>query len=252
MFTTADIVLGLLAALIVGLSKTAIPGAGLLATPLLAHTFHGRTLPGAAIGILLLADLFAVKTYRHATRWDVLRPLAPWVAAGFAVGAAFFVAVGKSSRTLDVVIGVLILLVVVLQADRMVRKRPPTNATHLAASFYGVTGGFATFISNNAGPILNTYLSRLGLAKEAFIGTSSWFYFVVNLAKIPLYLALGAWSTGGGFFSRRSMLFDLVAAPGVFLGVWLGRRLFHRIHQTQFLGIVLVLSAIGAVKLLIG
>jgi uncharacterized protein len=252
MLSSSDLLIGLLAAFIVGLSKTAIPGAGLLATPLLALTFHGRGLPGAALGILIFADLFAVRAYRHATRWDVLRPLAPWVAAGFAIGAAFFVAIGKSGRRLDVAIAVMILMIVAIQSWRLIRRKPPTGHSTAAAGFYGTTGGFATFVSNNAGPILNTYLSRLGLEKEAFIGTSSWFYFVVNVAKIPIYLALGAFSTGGSFFTKRSLLFDLAAVPGVLLGVWLGRRIFHRIKQQHFLLIVLVLSAAGAIKLLVG
>ncbi len=252
MLSPTHILVGLLAAFIIGLSKTAIPGAGLLATPVLAVVFHGRSLPGAALGILLFADLFAVRAYKHATRWDVLRPLAPWVAAGFVVGAAFFIAVGKSSRSLDIAIAIMILVMVTIQSWRLVRRKPPTGHSAAAAGFYGTAGGFATFISNNAGPILNTYLSRLGLAKEEFIGTSAWFYFVVNVAKVPIYVALGIWSSGGAFFSGQSMLFDLAALPGVLAGVWLGRRLFHRIKQAHFLLIVLVLSAVGAIKLLIG
>jgi uncharacterized protein len=252
MLTNGDIALALLAAFIIGLSKTAIPGAGLLATPVVAVTFHGRALPGAALGILLMADVFAVRAYRHDTRWDVLRPLIPWVTGGFALGAWFFIVIGKSGRTLDVVIACLILLIVALQTWRIIRKSPPAAASLSAAGFFGTTGGFATFVSNNAGPILNTYFTRLGLSKEEFIGTSSWFYFVVNLAKIPVYLALGWWSVGGSFVTKRSLLFDAVAIPGVLVGVFLGRWLFPRIRQQTFLGIVLVLSAAGALKLLAG
>ena len=252
MLTGSTVVVALLAAFILGLSKTAIPGGGLLATPVIATVFHGRALPGAALGILLMADVFAVRAYRQSARWDVLKPLAPWVALGFVAGAAFFIAIGQSSRSLDISIAIMILLIVMLQSWRLLRKSPPAAPTLAAAGFFGTTGGFATFVSNNAGPILNTYFTRLGLSKEDFIGTSSWFYFIVNLSKVPIYLGLQWWSSGVAFFTRRSLVFDLVALPGVIAGVTLGKWLFHRVRQQDFLIMVLVLSAIGAVKLLAG
>lgn len=253
MLSLADVVIGLVAAVVIGLSKTAVPGSGLLATPLIALTFTGRQISGATIVLLLIADVFAVRFYRQHARWDVLRGLAPWVVVGFAAGAWFYVSVGSRTRTIDVVIAVMILVIVVLQAQRLVRRRPATGASRSGAAFYGSTGGFATFVSNNAGPILNSYLMGMGLDKDEFIGTSSWFYFVVNVTKLPIYVVLGAWShRGGHFFTHRSLLFDLAALPGVLAGLWIGRRLYRRIDQRTFIVVVLGLSAAGAVKLLIG
>jgi len=250
--STADLLIGALAGLIVGLSKTALPGDALLATPLIAVVFDGRAIPGATLPILLAADLFAVRWYRHATRWDLLASLAVWVAAGFVAGAWFFVAVGAGGRTLDVVIGVSILAMVLFQALRMIRRAEPVDPSIGAAAFYGTAGGFTTFVSNNAGPILNTHLLRLGLDKEELIGTSAWFYFAVNVAKIPIYLGLGWWSTGGHFFTTTTLWFDLRVVPAVLVGVVTGRSLFHRVPQRTFLVIVLVLAGAAAIKLLAG
>jgi len=252
MFSTGDWILGVVAALIVGLSKTALPGAGLLATPLLAMVFTGRAIPGATLPILLTADVFAVRWYRHSTRWDLLRPFAPWVALGFVAGAWFFIVVGAGGRTLNLSIGVMILAIVALQAWRMIRRVQPVPRSTGADAFYGTTGGFATFVSNNAGPILNTHLLRLGLDKRELVGTSAWFYFVVNVVKVPIYLGLGAWSHGGGFFSRNTLGYDAVLVPAVVVGVFGGRRVFDRIPQRTFLVVVLVLAAGGAVKLIAG
>jgi uncharacterized membrane protein YfcA len=83
------------------------------------------------------------------------------------------------------------------------------------------------------------------------VGTSAWLYFLINVSKIPIYLALGAWSTGGSFFTADSLLFDLIVMPGVVAGVYSGKALFHHIPQRAFLVIVLLLSAAGAVKLLL-
>jgi uncharacterized protein len=252
-FTTTDYVFGALAAVIIGLSKTAIPGSGLLATPLIASVFAGRLIPGGLLPILLVADLFAVRWYRDSVRWDVLKPMAAWVALGFAAGTAFFVMLGRADRTLEVVIALCILTMTFLQAMRLIRRTPPAEPSFRAAALFGTSGGFTTFVSNNAGPIMNAHLLRLGLGKQELIGTSSWFYFLVNAAKVPVYLAIGWWaSSGGHFFTADSLRFDALVAPGVVVGVIAGRQLVDRIPQRVFVIVVLVLSDLASLKLLVG
>lgn len=251
MFTPEAVIVGIIAALVVGLSKTALPGAGLLSVPLVAMIVEGRLIAGASLPLLLVADLFAVSWYRHHTRWDLLRPLVIWVAAGFALGITFYVAVGSSLRVIDVAIGVIVLVMVAIQLWRMWRRHPPKPATPRDAVVYGSAGGFTTFVSNSAGPVMNTYLVGLGLGKEEQVGTSAWFYFAVNVAKIPFYLALGAWTSGGTFFTGDTLLWNLAMVPAIVAGVYLGRAVFRHIPQETFVMLVLVLSAAGGIKLLI-
>ena len=170
MFTTEAIVIGAIAALVVGFSKTAIPGAGLLAVPLVASIVEGRLIAGASLPLLLVADVFAVSWYRRHTRWELLRPLAIWVAVGFGFGIAFFIAVGNDLHLIDIAIGVIILVMVVIQVWRMIRRRPPQPARPRDAVVYGSAGGFTTFVSNSAGPVMNTYLVGLGLDKDEQVG----------------------------------------------------------------------------------
>jgi uncharacterized protein len=250
-FTAGNLILGALAGLIVGLSKTALPGGALVVTPIVGAFVSGRLLPGTVLPLLIAADLFAVSWYHRHARWDLLRPMILSVAAGFAVGTAFFVAVGSSTRLIDIVIGCSILLIVAIQVWRIIRKSKPTQATATSAALYGSTGGFTTFVANAAGPILNTYLVGLGLGKEELIGTSAWFYFAVNVAKVPVYAAIGGLSHGGHFFTANSLAFDAACIPAVLVGLFSGRTLFHRLPERAFLVAVLVLSAAGAVKLLL-
>jgi len=249
-FTAEALTLGVIAALVVGLSKTAIPGAGLLSVPLVASVVDGRLIAGASLPMLIVADLFAVRWYRHHTRWDLLRPLVVWVAVGFGVGVAFYVAVGDGVRPIDVTIGGIVVLMVVIQLWRMARRRPPRPATPRDAAVYGTAGGFTTFVSNSAGPVMNTYLVGLGLDKESQVGTSAWFYFAVNVAKIPLYLGLGWLTDGGHFFTAESLLWNLSMVPAIVAGVYAGRWLLPRISQETFVILVLVLSALGGLRLL--
>jgi uncharacterized protein len=250
-FTLTGLAVGAVAAFLVGLSKTALPGAAIIATPLLATVVHGRAIAGTTLPILLTADLFAVAWYRQDARWDLLRPLFTPVAVGFVLGASFFIAVGTATRPVDVTIGVIVLSMVAIQVVRSVRRTAAAEPTVGSTAVYGTAGGFTTFVSNTAGPIMNTYLVRLGLGKHEMIGTSAWFYFVVNVTKVPVYVALGRWSAGGPFFTRESLAYDLALVPMVVLGAYGGRRLFPHLPQQLFLGLVLVLSAAGAVKLLL-
>ena len=251
MFTLGNLILGSIAALVVGMSKTAFPGAGLVATPIVATIVTGRAIPGTTLPLLLAADVFAVSWYSRHARWDLLRPMIISVAVGFAAGATFFAIVGSSTRPIEIVIGLSILLMAVIQTWRMYRRYEPVRPTPLDAAVYGSAGGFTTFVANAAGPVLNTYLVRLGLGKDELVGTSAWFYFTVNLAKVPVYVALGAWSSGGPFFTGTSLTFDAVLLPAVVVGVFGGRNVLHKLPEKAFVIGVLVLSAAGAVKLLL-
>jgi uncharacterized protein len=250
-FTAGNLILGSLAGLIVGLSKTALPGAALVASPLIATVVAGRLIPGTTLPILLAADVFAVTWYRRHARWDLLRPMIISVSIGFAAGAAFFAIVGSSTRPIEIVIGVSIMLVVAVQSRRMISGQQPVAPTAAAAAVYGSTGGFTTFVANAAGPILNTYLVSLGLNKEEMVGTSAWFYFAVNVAKVPVYVALGELTSGGRFITGTTLAFDAALLPAVLVGLFGGRTLFHRLPERAFLIGVLVLSAAGAIKLLL-
>jgi uncharacterized membrane protein YfcA len=250
-FTVGNLILGSVAALIVGLSKTAFPGAALVATPIIATMVSGRAIAGTTLPILITGDVFAVIWYGHHTRWDLLRPMIIAVMAGFAAGATFFAVVGSSTRPIELVIGVCILLIAGVQTWRLVRRAQPVPPTAATAAVFGSSGGFTTFVANAAGPILNTYLVRLGLGKEELVGTSAWFYFAVNIAKVPVYLALGYWSTGGTFFTGTTLAFDAVLLPAVLIGLFSGRRLLHKLPEKGFLVGVLVLSVAGSIKLLL-
>jgi uncharacterized protein len=251
-FTLSNVMIGCVAALIVGLSKTAIPGGGLLATPLFAMVVSGRLIAGITLPVLVLADLFAMRWYGQHRRNDVLRPLVIPVVVGFVAGAAFFVVVGSGGRVLDVLIAVIVLMMVAIQSVRLIQAKDPVASTPSVAAAVGTTGGFTTFVANAAGPVVNTYFSGLGLSKLDLIGSSAVFYFVVNVSKVPVYLLLGWFSDGGSFFTAESLRFDAILVPAVLFGVFGGRWLLPRIPQRVFSIAVLVFAAVAAVRLLVG
>ncbi len=251
MFTAGGLIAGAIAAFFIGISKTGIPGTGILAVPLLALVVGGRMIPGVMLPLLIVADFFALAWYRRHARWDLLRPLGVWLAVGFAIGITFFVAVGSASGAVERTIGVIVLVIVLLQLWRMWRQTEARPLGPVGTATYGTAGGFTTFVANAAGPIINTYLAGLRLHKSELLGTAAWLYFVVNVAKIPFYLGLQVWSDGGAFFTLEGLAFGAAMVPAVVIGVLTGRQIYRRIPQGAFLVAILVLSAAGALNLVI-
>lgn len=248
MFTPAGLVAGAIAAFVVGIAKTGLPGITVAAIPLIAVVVEGRLIPGATLPLLLVADVFAIAWYRQHARWDVLRGLATWLGLGFLFGIAFFISVGSATRLLERSIGIILFVIVVLQLWKTFRYVEP-KSSRLGVAGYGTAGGFTTFVANAAGPVINTHLASLRLPKAELLGTAAWLYLVLNLAKIPFYLALGVFTDGGLFFTRESLAWNAVLVPAVIGGVYLGRFIYHRIPQRAFLVAILVLSAVGALVL---
>lgn len=249
-FTPIGLLAGAVAAFFIGVSKTGLPGINLVSILLIAFVVDGRLIPGAALPLLIVADLFAVNWYRAHTRWDLLRPLGASIGVGYVGGIAFFIVLGGATQLLERSIGLILLFIVLLQLIRMYRGAE-SEERRLATIAYGVSGGFTTFVANAAGPVINTYLASSRLPKQELLGTAAWLYFVVNLSKIPFYVALGIWAEGGAFFTSESLLWDAVLLPMIFVGVFAGRAAYNRIPQRAFLLAVLGLSAIGALLLIV-
>jgi len=244
--------IGAVAAFIVGISKTGLPGGALIAIPLFATVFDGRLIAGGTLPVLIVADVFAIAWYRQHADWGILRALAPWIGVGYVFGSAYFVAIGAATGALEVTVGIIVLAIVALQIVRMLRIDAPAGPVGAgAAATHGTVGGFTTFVANAAGPVVNTYLVRTDIQKHAMIGTSAWLYFVINITKIPIYVALGAWASGGPFFTADSLRYDALLIPAVIAGAFAGRLVFRWIPQGRFNIVVMVLSAAGALRLLL-
>ncbi|MFF2808574.1 TSUP family transporter [Streptomyces sp. NPDC058000] len=109
------------AALLVGVSKTAVSGVGTLGVALFAIVLPARESTGVLLPLLLVGDVLAVRAYRgHADRTVLLR-LLPSVAAGVLLGVVFVARTGDG--VLRRTIGVLLLTVAVHQVWQRVRAR---------------------------------------------------------------------------------------------------------------------------------
>ncbi|OFX13256.1 MAG: hypothetical protein A2Z18_08125, partial [Armatimonadetes bacterium RBG_16_58_9] len=191
---------------------------------------------------------------RHA-QWDKLITLLPWVVLGMAVGAVTLWLTGRMDGGKDIlgrIIGVLILILLGLHLARGRLGEQFTPRSKIGVAATGVGAGFATTVANAAGSIMNIYMAACRVSKHQFMGTLAWYFFTINLSKVPIYLAVSAIQPENPVMTLNSLLFTLLISPGLLLGAFMGKWLLPRIPRRTFEDIVLILASAAAVKLLIG
>ncbi|HWM15566.1 MAG TPA: sulfite exporter TauE/SafE family protein [Microbacterium sp.] len=231
------------AALIVGLSKTAVPGSGTVAVAIFAAVLPARQSTGTILLLLIVADLFAVLTYRRYTNWRALLRLAPAVAVGVLLGV-LFLAVADDAWVKRTIAVILLAVIAITLFRRRMRGPVGDEGPHrIAAATYGTLGGFTTMVANAAGPVMSMYFLASRFPVKEFLGTAAWFFAIVNLGKVPFSIGLGLITVPG-------LLIDLVLVPLVVVGALCGRWLAGRLDQVLFERLVIGFTIVGAVYLL--
>ena len=201
-------ILLLLCSLLIGMAKTGLSGLGLMVVPLMASAFGGRPSVGLLLPILIFADVFAVSWYNRHADWRHVLKLIPWALIGILAGTFVGKVISEDgfSRLLAgiVIFGVVILL----WQDLRLKKTGIPDQMWIAVSL-GLLGGFATMIGNAAGPVMALYLLTMRLPKNVFIGTGAWFFFIVNVMKVPLHI--WSWET----INLESFMLDLLMIPAI-------------------------------------
>ena len=233
-----------LSAIMVGLTKTGIPGVGILVVPLMAGVLPARSSVGVLLGILILADLFAVGYYRRNAQWQHLVRLLPIAFMGIIAG--YFALRAVSDEQLKPIIGIIVLAML---GFNYWRSKVRSEDAPIPTQWWFVVGlgflaGVTTMMANAAGPIMIIYLLAMKLPKIEFVGTSAWFFFVVNWLKVPFSAKLE-------LMTVESLKLNLMMLPFITIGAVLGILVLKKIPQKAFNIIVQVLAAAAAIKLLL-
>lgn len=266
----------LAAACLTGLAKTVLPGAATIAVALFAAVLPAKESTGVMLVLLLVGDVLAVWSYRHDADVTMLRRLIPAVAVGVLAGAVFLrLASDTGTRR---VIGVVLLLLIAATlwgrrrsarpapgaaaaagpadsaggpspapsprpADDAVGSRSGAGSSPPARALYGALAGFTTMVANAGGPVTSMYFLACRYPVKAFLGTTAWFFFLVNVTKLPFSLSLG-------IIRPEHLALDAVLAPVVIALALAGRRLADRMDQRVFEPIVIALTVLSALPLL--
>jgi hypothetical protein len=230
-------------------------GLGTLLLPAFAVFFPVPVAVAATAVVHLANNLFKTALVgRHADRQVVLRFALPGVVAAI-IGASLLGAVSSTNalatydlwgQTRDIT-AVKLLIGTLVVGFALLEMSPWLAGLTIEKRFLplgGVLSGFFGGLSGSQGVLRAAFLVKVGLSKEAYIGTSTVSAVIVDLSRIPVYgvalLALDVEDTSG--------MWPLVAGATLFAfaGAYLGNRYVHKVtlHALQVI-VTVMLVAVG-------
>jgi uncharacterized membrane protein YfcA len=231
---TETIIIFALAAMLIGLSKGGLGGPVpvSLTAPLLSLVMPVSQAIGIVLPLLLVADAFAI--YFYWNTWDtaIIRDMLPASVVGTIIGAVLLAVLPNDA--LSRLIGLLTLVAVLY---KVLQPRLQALAYHPRPWHRPLVGGLAGFgsaLANAGAPPFAAYmLLQPDMAPVRFIGTTTLFFAIINLMKVPSFLA-------SGITSLDLLGQTLWALPLIPLGVWTGRYLVRRMNALLFEQIMVV------------
>ncbi len=231
-------------ALLTGMAKTGVHGAGMLSVPLLAQVFGGQLSSGIMLPMLVLADVLGVWYYHRHASWHHLKILFPWAALGVVAGAITGSYINDHIFKIVMAATIVISVIIMLWLEKLgTPDNIPKQKSFAIAT--GIAGGFTSMVGNLAGSVMSVYLLSVRLPKNAFIGTTAWFFLVVNWFKVPFHVF--AWHT----ISWNTIWFDLVMLPLIVLGACLGISIVKALTETMYRWFIIVMTLVAAIGMVI-
>lgn len=124
-------------AILIGLDKSFLPGAGVLGIGFLAAVIPARQASGITLALIIVADWAAIWAYRKDVDWRALLRLLPNIVVGVVLGSGFLLVADNAAtkRTIGVLIVAFVLInIAVMARNRHRRATPATAPTTPAAA----------------------------------------------------------------------------------------------------------------------
>jgi uncharacterized membrane protein YfcA len=236
-------VMVVIVAILIGLSKGGM-GAGLavLTAPLLSQVMPVPDAVSLALPLLIIADVFALKIYWKT--WDMyyIKLLLPTAIIGILIGT--FLLANLPDDVLRRLLGIFVLFFVIYKqfGDRLISARYTPQGWH--GYIAGLVAGVGSAVANVGGPPFTIYLLMQNLTPVAFVGTTTLFFALLNVIKIPPLIV-------AGLMDWEVLLRVAWVIPLLPIAVWVGRAIINRIQQATFERLMLIVLTITATYLLI-
>lgn len=223
--------------LLTGMSKTGMPGLfGGMAVPLLSLVISPLQAAAVMLPVLCFIDLFGLRAYRGVYDRPNMPILLTGLAIGIVIGTLIFGLVREDLLRLG--IGAIAISFALNNLVGWAQSRPPARISWPRGVFWSSISGLTSFLAHAGAAPIMAYLLPLRLDKRVYIGTTVWFFFAANYAKIIPYAFLGQLDTSN--FLTALVLLPLVPI-GVKLGVLiqgkLNERVFYRISYWTMLAV---------------
>ncbi len=243
-FPLAFYPVAIFAILLTGMAKGGFgAGSGGLAVPLMSIFVAPPEAAGIMLPILCAMDLFSVHAYRGRWSREHLRALLPGGLIGIVFGALAFGALPVN--VIRLLIGLIAMLFALNSwfaftariASRMARPG------RVAGAVWGAVSGFTSTLAHAGGPPFAVYMLPQRIDKTVLVGTSALFFLVVNYVKLGPYALLGQ-------LNAANLTIALIFAPLAPLGIWLGVWLHKRVSEAAFYHVSYTLLLVTGMKLI--
>ena len=234
-----------LAVLAVTISKSGFGGAlGSLSLPLLLFVLPPKIALGVLLPLFLITDVWVVYIWRRMLDRRILMIMFGFGLLEQLLGWLLFDYL--SDRLLTSLIGLIAMITALNYGWRRIRPGNRTSAEIAALVAQRIwqrgfvwcgLSGVSSFVSLSGGIPAQVFLLPHGLVRQAFVGTLSVYFFVINIAKIPFYMEIGIFTEET---IQISLWLALVIPVGVLIGRWLNQnmsdRIFYDISHLVLLG----------------
>ena len=228
------------AVLLYGIAKGGFGGAvAILAVPLMTLVMPPAQAAAIMLPILVVMDFVVIYSFRGHFDRRALQLLLPGAMVGVLGG--YLLADAMDDNVMRMLVGVVALA---FGAQSLSGWLSHVGREHHATSagFFGALAGFTSFSIHAGGPPLTMYLLPKRLPPMVYAGTAGLFFWVVNLAKLPPYFALGQ-------FTADNLRYAVVLVPLAPVGVLIGRRLVKLSNPRFYYRLIALFLVIVGAKL---
>jgi uncharacterized protein len=229
------------AVILMGFAKGGFSGLGLIAIPLMALVVSPVKAAALMLPILCIQDVVSVWAYRNTFDKRNLVIMLPGALIG--IGLGWLLAAKVSDDIVKIGVGLVSIGFVLVYWRKRAETGDPIPGKIPAGLFWGGVSGFTSFIAHAGGPPFQVHVMPQRLQPQTYVGTSTWFFWAMNLVKLVPYFLLGQFSTEN--LGTSFALFPL-ALVSTMAGVWLVRR----IEPTRFYTLIYLLTFVVGVKIL--
>lgn len=225
--------IALLAVILVAISKSGFGGAlGSLGLPVMVLVFPPKLAIAILLPLYLITDVFVAFTWRKFPVFKILKLMVLGGLIGQIIGWLCFEYLDDSY--ILILIGLLALTTSIRYFKEIFRKDYFVKKTKkiLELSYTRAIGwcgfsGFSSFVALTGGIPAQIFLLPLGLERQLFVGTMSFYFLIINLAKLPFFFNLEV-------FSHTSILLSFIVLPILPLGIYLGKFLNKKLSDKLF------------------
>ncbi len=243
------IILVFIIAILVGLSKGGFGGPMpvVLITPLLSQFMPASQAVGLALPLLIFGDFIALSMYWR--KWDIrqIKLLLPSALIGIALGILVLFTLAENGqdllmqRILGIFTMIVVLYKVISERLRTVHYEPRRWHSYVA----GAASGFGSALANVGSPPYTAYMLLQDVSPTSFMGTTTLFFFIVNMIKLPIVLL------NSNVLNLHLLASVVWVIPVIPVATWIGRRFVYRVNQKVFEQFMLVLLFLVSLYLLL-